>query len=131
MVAGRRVRLLLDTHVLLDLFTAPREFSAAVLATIRDPETHVAVSAASVWEIEIKRKQGRLTAPPDVMRRIRIAGFSQLAISSQHAVAAARLPLHHRDPFDRMLVAQAQLEGLTIVTSDREIPKYQVAVLPA
>ena len=63
------------------------------------------------------------------MRRIRIAGFSQLPITSQHAVAAARLPLHHRDPFDRMLVAQARLEGLTIVTGDRDIPKYQVATL--
>jgi len=125
------VRLLLDTHVVLDLFRAPKEFSAGVLATIRDPETHVAVSAASVWEIEIERKKGTLTTPPDVMRRIRIAGFSQLAITSQHAVAAARLPLHHRDPFDRMLVAQAQIEGLTIVTSDHDIPKYQVAVLAA
>jgi len=124
------VRLLLDTHVLLDLFRAPMEFPARVLRIIRDPDTHVAVSAASVWEIEIKRKKGTLEAPADLLRRIRIAGFSELPISHRHSLAAGRLPLHHRDPFDRMLVAQAQLEGLTIVTKDEKIALYQVAVLP-
>ena len=128
-MAGQSVRLLLDTHVLLDLFRAPREFPEHVLRTISDPETHVAVSAASVWEIEIKRKKGTLTAPSDILRRVAIAGLSELPITQQHAVAAGRLPLHHRDPFDRMLVAQAQLEGLTIVTNDEKIARYQVAVL--
>lgn len=129
MVAGPRVRLLLDTHVLLDLFGAPRRFAENVLRTIRDPATHVAVSAASVWEIEIKRAKGTLEAPPDVLRRIRVAGFTPLQITLEHGAAAGRLPLHHRDPFDRMLVAQAQLEGLTIVTNDEKIARYQVAVL--
>ncbi len=74
---------------------------------------------------------GRLRVEGDLVRESAAAGFAVLPISAEHAVAAARLPLHHRDPFDRLLVAQAQLEGLTIVTRDPAIARYQVAVLAA
>jgi PIN domain nuclease of toxin-antitoxin system len=91
----------------------------------------VAVSPVTPWEIEIKRATGKLDAPDDLEHQLDDAGFVALPIMIEHGLAAGRLPLHHRDPFDRMLVAQAQIEGLTIVTSDRDIPRYQVAVLPA
>ena len=98
---------------------------------LRDPEQQVAVSAVSPWELEIKRATGRLKAPGDLLERLRDLGFVPLAITLEHGVAAGQLPLHHRDPFDRMLIAQAQLEGLTIVTSDPHFEPYAVATLAA
>jgi PIN domain nuclease of toxin-antitoxin system len=90
----------------------------------------VFVSPVSPWEIEIKRARGKLKAPEQLADEIDRAGFARLPITVEHAIAAGRLPPHHADPFDRMLVAQAQLEGLTIVTSDPRIARYQVAILP-
>jgi PIN domain nuclease of toxin-antitoxin system len=89
------------------------------------------VSAVSPWEIEIKRATGKLKAPHDLPKRLRELGFAPLSITVEHGVAAGMLPLHHRDPFDRMLIAQAQLEGLTIVTRDPRFDPYGVALLPA
>jgi len=89
------------------------------------------VSPVSPWEIEIKRSRGTLRAPNDLPNQLERAGFVPLPITIAHGLAAGALPLHHRDPFDRMLVAQAQLEGMTIVTRDRDIARYQVAILPA
>jgi PIN domain nuclease of toxin-antitoxin system len=123
------MRLLLDSHVVIELFAQPGRFAANVLRALRDPANVVAVSAASVWEIEVKRVKGGLRAPTDLVGRLETARFEPLPITFPHAVAAARLPPHHRDPFDRLLVAQAQLEGLTIVTRDPKIRLYQVAVL--
>lgn len=90
-------------------------------------ETDVAVSAASVWEIAIKRAKGKLATPENLLERL--AEFRPLPITFAHAQQAGTLPLHHADPFDRMLVAQAQLEGLTLVTGDARIARYQVQVL--
>jgi PIN domain nuclease of toxin-antitoxin system len=98
---------------------------------IRNPEQYVAVSAVSPWEIEIKRATGKLDAPGDLPARLRDLGFVPLAITVEHGVAAGTLPLHHRDPFDRMLIAQAQLEGLTIVTRDRRFEPYEIQTLAA
>ncbi len=90
------------------------------------------ISAASLWEISTKVNRGRLHVPSDdVAAEVAEWGFELLAITPSHAWAAGALPFHHRDPFDRMLVAQAQLEGMTIVTRDPAITRYQVAVLPA
>jgi PIN domain nuclease of toxin-antitoxin system len=116
---------LLDTHVVLwsSLDTLSEE-DRGLLA--REAET-VFVSAASVWEIEIKRATGRLRAPEDVVGMVHDAGFTPLPIGFEHAVAAGRLPLHHRDPFDRMLIAQARVEGLTLATSDPDVSLYDVA----
>jgi PIN domain nuclease of toxin-antitoxin system len=86
-------------------------------------------SAASIWEIEIKRAQGRLEAPPNFVELVEQTGIEPLAVSFAHAVEAGRLPLHHRDPFDRMLVAQARLEGLTLASSDATIRRYEVRVV--
>jgi PIN domain nuclease of toxin-antitoxin system len=90
----------------------------------------VFVSAASIWEIEIKQAQGRLTVPADLLSLIEQTGFDALAVTFEHAVEAARLPLLHRDPFDRMLVAQARIEGLTLASADRELARYDVPTRP-
>lgn len=87
------------------------------------------VSAASIWEISIKRSRGRLDAPEDMVDDVRRTGFEPLPILLQHAAAAGSLPRRHDDPFDRMLVAQAQLEDLTLVTRDPVMAEYEVTVM--
>ena len=84
---------------------------------------------ASVWKISIKHSTGKLDAPDDLAAQIERARFVRLSITFEHADRAGMLPLHHRDPFDRMLVAQAQVEGLVLVTRDRHIPRYEVATM--
>jgi len=91
----------------------------------------VAVSAATIWEVEIKRALGKLVAPDDLIEQLAAHGFAQLPIRFDHAVAAGRLPAHHRDPFDRMLVAQAMLEDLVVITSDESFAAYDVRTLDA
>lgn len=120
--------LLLDTQVVL-WWLGDMELGADAVARIADKDTLVAVSAASVWEIEIKRSIGKLEAPHGISDAVTAAGFEPLAVDLAHAESAGALPLHHRDPFDRMLVAQAQIEGLTIVTRDPSFAAYDVATL--
>jgi PIN domain nuclease of toxin-antitoxin system len=96
-----------------------------------DEEVDVFVSAATVWEVAIKQQLGKISGPADLPERIRDTDLSNLPIKSNHAVAAGRLPLIHRDPFDRMLVAQAQSERLTLVTRDKTLRDYDVSVLSA
>jgi PIN domain nuclease of toxin-antitoxin system len=105
--------------------------TARVSAAITDPESAVQVSAVTIWEVEIKRKLGRLRAPPDLLKAVVSGSMSILPVAGDHAVAAGSLPLHHSDPFDRMLVAQAQIEGLTLVTADERLRAYDVAIMPA
>jgi len=124
------VRLLLDTHILLWALANDRRLSAGVRTVIED-SAQAYVSVASVWEIAIKRASGKLDAPADLGRVITYSGFDPLPIGVDHALSAGSLPPHHADPFDRMLVAQAQHEGLTLVTADRQIAKYDVRVLVA
>jgi len=117
--------LLLDTHVLLWAL-ADEELSSDARRTLADPATRVVVSAASVWEISIKRALGRLTAPHDLVGAVAATRFELLAISPAHAEAAGGLPPHHRDPFDRMLVAQARDAGLAVATRDPRFELYDV-----
>ena len=100
-------------------------------AAIRDAENQVFVSVVSAWEATIKEQSGKLRMPSDLAEQLDANRLVPVPITLDHALAAGALPLHHRDPFDRMLVAQAQLESLTIVTSDRMFAAYGVAVLPA
>ena len=120
--------LLLDTHVVLWWLTDDRELSDDVKQRL-DHEPVVHVSAATVWEIAIKQSVGKLTEPENLPEIVRDAGFRQLPITSEHAIVAGRLPHLHRDPFDRMLIAQARCEGLTLVTRDPQIHRYDVALL--
>lgn len=123
------MRLLLDTHTLL-WWLADRRLGQEARERIADPDTLVAVSAASVWEAAIKASLGKLRVPGSLADAVADNGFEALPISLRHAASAGALPPHHRDPFDRMLIAQAVAEGLTIVTRDAAFNAYEVAVLP-
>lgn len=125
------MRLLLDTHAWLWWLSDPDQLDPATAAHIASPEHLVAVSAASVWEVVIKRARGRLRFDGDPVAVVTDSGFEALAISLVHAARAGDLPPHHRDPFDRMLVAQAAIEGLTIVTRDPAFEAYEVPLLAA
>ena len=120
--------LLLDTHVILWWLTDDLALSDEVKTRL-DDEPDVYVSPASLWEVTIKQSIGKLSEPIDVAEEIRENGFRELPITFHHAIAAGRLPLIHRDPFDRMLVAQAQCEGLTLASRDPHIQRYDVALL--
>ena len=124
------MNLLLDTHVLL-WWLAGEPMAPDTSAHITDPANYVAVSAASVWEIALKRALGKLRVEESVVDHVQSGGFEPLPISLAHAERAGALPSHHRDPFDRMLVAQAQLEHLHVVTRDPAFDAYDVKVLRA
>lgn len=121
------MRLLLDTHVILWWLEDSPALSNDVKDSI-DTDIDVFVSAASLWEVSIKQAQGRL-GPADLPERILTTGLRELPVTAMHAIAAGRLPMIHRDPFDRMLIAQAKAEGLTLVTHDEDIAKYDVPLL--
>jgi PIN domain nuclease of toxin-antitoxin system len=125
------VNLLLDTHVFLWWIGDSPELSGAARAAIADPASLVHVSAVSAWEISIKRALGRIDLRDEEFAYgMRESGFTELPVTAEHGLAAGALPPHHRDPFDRMLIAQAKSEGLTLVTRDREIAAYDISVLP-
>ena len=120
------MRLLLDTHIVLWWDTDDPRLSAVFRAAVASPESEVFVSAASAWEIGIKRASGKLQIGASVAHTILRHAFIALPVTVEHAEWAGSLPLLHRDPFDRLLVAQAQLEGLVLVTVDDQILRYQV-----
>jgi PIN domain nuclease of toxin-antitoxin system len=123
-------RLLLDTHAFLWWLTDDPALSAAARDAIADPAAIVYVSAATIWEISIKTQLGRLEVlDADLVAEISASEFAELPIAARHADRAGRLPPHHADPFDRMLVAQAQLEGLVCVTRDPAFDAYGVPIL--
>ena len=124
------MRLLLDTHALL-WWLADEGLSQQARDAIADPANTVAVSAASAWEISIKTALGKLRAPEDLEQQVEASGFTAMPISIAHGIAAGQLVRHHEDPFDRMLIAQAFAEGLTIVTRDKRFDAYGVMLLPA
>jgi PIN domain nuclease of toxin-antitoxin system len=124
------MRLLLDTPILLWWLDDAPALPAAARAAISDVTSEIFVSVATIWEIAIKRALGKLDFPIARLSEILVeAGCLPLPVCLDHAIAAGGLPLHHGDPFDRMLVAQAQREGLTIVTVDRMIRLYPVSIL--
>jgi PIN domain nuclease of toxin-antitoxin system len=129
------LRLLLDTHCWLWAFLEPAKLRRGTQALIRDLNNEVYLSVASCWEISIKAALGklRLPVPPPLFVPARLSQqhMSALAITVDHALAVHGLPSHHSDPFDRMLVAQAQIEGLTIVTADPVFARYSVPTIKA
>ena len=123
--------LLLDTHAFLWWLNEERSLSTRARRAIADTGTTVFVSAATIWEIAIKRSIGKLEAPTNLVDQVELNQFEPLPISLAHAATAGSLPMLHNDPFDRMLVAQAVAEGLTIVTRDPRITQYGVPTLTA
>ena len=121
--------LLLDTHVLLWWRGDYRRISVRAREAIADPGHVLFFSAASIWEMAIKHAAGKLKMPADVLDTFEQRGFTELPMSSRQGLIAGALPPHHGDPFDRMLVAQAQSEKLTLVTNDARIAAYDVPVL--
>lgn len=125
------MNLLLDTHALLWWLDDDPTLSVDARAAIADPENTVFLSAVVVWEIRIKQGIGKLDLPDDFADALNDQQFAELPVSVEHAHAVAGLPTVHRDPFDRMLVAQAMVERLTIVTRDPFIADYGVNVIVA
>jgi len=124
-------RLLLDTHAFLWWLAGDESLGPESRIAIAETENQVYVSAASVWEISIKRQLGKLEAPEEMDTIVARCGFSPMVIDLFHAQQAGGLPMHHRDPFDRMLIAQAQAEGLSIVTVDEVFSAYGVRLVNA
>ena len=124
-------RVLLDTHVLLWWLNGDPQLGKHAIDVISDQDNDIFVSAASTWEVAIKQQKGLLVAPENLDSIVEKEGFSKLPISLFHGEQAGCLPLHHRDPFDRMLIAQAQAEGLQLMTKDAEFPKYSVRLIDA
>ena len=125
------MRLLLDSHVVLWAASSPAQLASAARAAIENTDNDVFVSVASAWELAIKAGLGRLRMPADLEEALDRRGFQRLGISFTHAAAAGALPRHHGDPFDRMLIAQAQSESLTLVTRDRGLAAYGVPIVQA
>lgn len=123
--------LLLDAHVALWALGDPERLPPPVSASLADPGNDVLVSVASVWEIEIKRALGKVTTESDLVAALDATRIDLVPITAADAVTAARLPAHHRDPFDRMLVAQADRLSATIVSRDAVFDRYGTARLPA
>jgi len=120
------MKLLLDTHAFLWWDSGDAHLPETLRSAIASPRNEVYVSAVTVWEIAIKRASGKLNFLASAAKAIEDHGFLPLAITVEHAECAGALPQLHRDPFDRLLVAQAQLEGLVLVTVDEQILRYQV-----
>lgn len=125
------MRLLLDTHTFLWWLSDWEQISESARAAIADPNNEVLVSAVTGWEIGIKKARGRLVAPDNLAAVVEEKRFEHLSLTFAHAERAAALPPHHRDPFDRMLIAQAQAEGLVLVTRDSRLADYEVATMGA
>ena len=122
------MRLLLDTHVVLWQLSGARSLGVQARELI-GAATELAFSVVSFAEIGVKAAVGKLEVPSDLHVHVLETGVRVLGLSADHGLAVASLPLHHRDPFDRLLIAQARLDGLTLVTADTRIHAYDVAVL--
>tara|TARA_Y100001963_G_scaffold114252_1_gene158395 strand:+ start:672 stop:1058 length:387 start_codon:yes stop_codon:yes gene_type:complete len=124
-------RILLDTHVLIWWMSGDEQLGLNAQKHISNTENSIYVSSASVWEMSIKQQLGKLSVPDAIESLVEELGFSALPISLFHGQQAGRLPTHHHDPFDRMLIAQAQAEGLQILTKNEHFPAYGVRLINA
>lgn len=126
------MKLLLDSHAFLWWLAEDPKLGAGARKAVADPSSTVHISAATVWELSIKAALGKLDLDDaDLVEEIEANGFIELPMTARHSQAAATLPRHHDDPFDRMLIAQAQVEGLTIVTRDLAFRAYGITIVPA
>src|SRR3990167_7785265 len=125
------MRYLLDTHIILWWFTTPDKIDNKARKIIRDKSTQVFLSSASFWEMAIKKSLGRLTLPHNLLEAAAGEGFKILPILPEESLGVADLPLLHADPFDRLLVMQAKLHDLVIITNDEKMAEYPVITLGA
>jgi len=124
------MRLLIDTHLLLWWLAGGVRLPRRARGFLADTSNQVFFSAASIWEVSIKAALGKIEADPNEMLvALRSDGFEELPVTGRHASAVMRLPDHHRDPFDRMLVAQSLVESLVLLTDDRVLSKYGATVI--
>jgi PIN domain nuclease of toxin-antitoxin system len=123
------LRLILDTHAALWWLSGDERFGSAAEEQMTDATNQVLLSAAVVWEVAIKRSLGKLEAPDDLAATFTAAGAQPLPIGLEHAALVERLPWHHRDPFDRLLIAQAIAERATLVSADAALHAYDVRVI--
>ncbi len=123
--------LLLDAHALLWFLADDTRLASTARRSLEDPGNEVLVSAASIWELEVKRMAGRVDAPEDILEALHASQIDALPVTGADAVQAARLPGHHHDPFHRMVIAQAMRLDALILTRDRAFARYDVRVLPA
>jgi PIN domain nuclease of toxin-antitoxin system len=121
--------ILLDSHILLWALLEPEKVSATNISLMRKRENVIFISAVSLAEIRIKQAIGKLTVPENFDDEIHAGNYVLLPLLPEHTAALASLPLHHRDPFDRMLIAQAIAENLTLITADKDILKYDLKLL--
>ena len=125
------MKLLLDSPIIVWWLDDSRQLTPAIRAAISDPASDPFMSAASIWELALKIAKGQLKLPDAYVDRLRADGFTELPVTIKHAVDSTRLPALHRDPFDRLLIAQALAEGLVLVTHDDILTRYDVPVLEA
>jgi PIN domain nuclease of toxin-antitoxin system len=118
---------LIDTHILLWWLADDSALSSKASTLISDENNMIFVSVASIWEMIIKKALGKLKAPNDVEKVIKENNFKELPITLQHVIALDHLPNYHKDPFDRILVAQAKCEALTLITADEKLTLYEVS----
>lgn len=123
------MRLLVDTHVLIWAVLADPALPERFRAALSDPAAEIHVSAVTVWEITIKRALGKLAVPADIFDQALAAGCVALPVTWEHARAVEALPPHHGDPFDRLLIAQARVEDLVLLSADRHFSAYDVTLL--
>ncbi len=122
------MRLLPDTHAALWLLGDDERLTQRAIDLMLDPGNELLLSAAVVWEVAIKRSLGKLDAPDGFARLLLDAGAGALPVTTEHAEAVESLPWHHRDPFDRILVVQANIEGAAILSADAALRRYDVRV---
>lgn len=122
---------LLDTHIFIWWLEDNRLLSSNIKQVINNPQNLILLSVASIWEMIIKKAAGKLRHPPNLREAIENSGFSVLQVELNHVLELNNLPLLHKDPFDRILIAQAMAERLTLITADSKIAKYSVQTLEA
>ena len=123
------MKYLLDTHIFLWWLQDHPSLSPEAKATIIDPKVVICVSAASFWEIAIKKKLGKIKYSGNLTKELEKNSFQGLSISPVHALETGKLPDHHKDPFDRILIAQARIEKITLITSDQAMTHYKLPLL--
>lgn len=120
---------LIDTHIFIWWMDGGDRLATEAKNVLQDAQQEVFISVASIWEMVIKKQQGKLKAPTDIEKDIKLAGFMVFPIELSHVLKVTDLPLYHKDPFDRLLIAQATVENLAFVTDDIKIKKYDLKVV--